>query len=90
MYKIKYSDNALYDIEDISNYISQDSKEYWIKVILSIKKTFDLIKLFPYMWESIDWDLRWFIEQKYKYKIIYRIDWNFIELLKIYKNKNIY
>ena len=90
MYKVKYSNDAKYDIQDVSNYISQDSKQYWIKVILSIRKTIDLIKIFPYMWQSIDWEMRWFIEQKYKYKIIYRIEWEYIEILKIYKNKNIY
>jgi len=42
------------------------------------------------MWQSIDWEMRWFIEQKYKYKIIYKIEWEYIEILKIYKNKNIY
>jgi len=87
MYKLIYSVRSKRDIIDIINFIWNLN---YIKVISSIKRTISLLENFPEMWkEIVKWWEREIIEPKYKYQIRYVIIWKEINILLIYKFKNI-
>ena len=88
MYEIVYSESSNIDIQEIYSYIWNDN-QYSIKVVMKIKKTIMFLEDFPFIWQEIGFGLRHLIEQKYKYKIIYKIKWNIIEIVHIWKYKNI-
>jgi hypothetical protein len=86
MYEIIYSDEAKINILNIVDYIWKD---YSLKVILNITKTASLLEHFPEMWFKISKWEREIVESKYKYQIRYAIIWKEINILLIYKFKNI-
>jgi plasmid stabilization system protein ParE len=47
MYKIIYTKESENNMSDIFDYISNDNDFYAAKVLLSIKTTIDILKLFP-------------------------------------------
>jgi len=88
MFEIVYSRKVKNDLKLISNYISLDSPINSIKTVNSILKTIDMLEEFPYIWKEIEWNIRELVEKKYKYKIVYKIDVNFVIILSIYKYQN--
>ena len=73
MYKIKYSAKAFIELDKIFEYILDDNNLYAVKVINNILKTIKNLIIFPYLWKQT-WKFREFVEIKYKYRIIYKID----------------
>ena len=88
MHKIVYLESALLDLEEIYSYILDDNNYYALKVILNIKNTVKYLESFPYIWSIIRNELRLLVESKYKYKVVYKINWNTIEVVSIFKNQN--
>jgi len=89
MYEIVYLESSKIDFQEIYSYIWNDN-QYSVKVIVKIKNTILYLEDLPYMGQEVGFWLRHLIEQKYKYKILYRIKWNTVEIVHIWKNKNIY
>lgn len=85
MYKIIITDNWIQNIEFIKTYI-------WDYSVIVLKKVFHTIShlsYFPNSWFDIwDW-LFEIIDSKYKFKIIYKIDYNknIIYVVSIFKWK---
>lgn len=90
MYKIKYLESSVLDMDEIFDYISLDSQFYALKVLININNTIKYLEIFPYIWIEISNWLRMFVESKYKYKVIYKINWSIIEIVSIFKNKDNY
>ena len=88
MYKIFYTPKSEEKLAEIFWYISQDSLFYATKVIVSIKNTIDILKLFPLSWKDIGKINKIVVESKYKFKIIYRIKWDTIYIISVFKYKN--
>ncbi len=85
MYKVKLSDNAIIDLNSIYNFISNDNKFFAVKVIQYIRNTIDYLEYFPFLWTDLDNNLRRLVDSKYKYNIIYKINWNIIEIVSVFK-----
>ena len=83
MVDIKWSDDALLDLDAISEYISQDSSEYAKKFIQEIFKKVDNLSTFPNMGRTVpDQSNEKVREILHKnYRIIYEIKNDFIEVL---------
>jgi plasmid stabilization system protein ParE len=88
MFNIVYSKKVKKDFIIINDYISLDNPIYWLKTINSIIHTIDILKTFPYIGKEVDWNLREIVENRYKYKIVYIINWKIINILSVYKYKN--
>ena len=88
MFKIKYSKKVKNDLKLISDFIALDSPIDSIKTIKSILKTIDLLGEFPYIWKEIEWSIRELVEKKHKYKIVYKVDIDFVTILSVYKYQN--
>ena len=86
MRKIKWSEEANSDLEQIYDFISQDSIYYSIKTIKDIIKKTSILLEYPYLGRKIkeinDEKIREFIYKSYR--IIYKIDSNVILILRIW------
>ncbi len=89
MFNIKYSAKASIELDEIFEYILEDNNFFAVKVINNIAKTIKNIVIFPYMWKKT-WSYREFVETKYKYRIIYKIEEEkqLIIIVSIFKNTN--
>ena len=76
------------NLDDIYDYISNDNYFYPIKVINHIHYTIWYLKDFPYLWKPSFWDLREFVETKYKFRILYKVNENekYVTIISIFKN----
>ncbi len=90
MYKIIISPRANNNLTEIKEYISLDNSLMANKVIEKIFNTISNISLFPNIWKEIKWWFRELVEPNYKFRIIYRIknEQIEIEIISIFKNKN--
>lgn len=90
MYKIIISPLAMEDLENINNYISNDNPLVAQKVIAKIFDTISNISIFPNIWKKLEWEIREIVEPNYKFRIIYKIknEQIEIEIISIFKNKN--
>jgi len=83
MVDIRWSPEAIEDIESISDYISQDSEEYASDLIKGIIMGIENLKKFPFLGRKFpdreDDNLREIIYKKYR--IIYEIKEEIIEIL---------
>ncbi len=87
MFRKIITNKAINDLIEIWDYIWQDNLYYASKVLKSIDEVVDTILKFPYIWKSITHWHRMIIETQYKFKIIYRISWNIIYIVSIFKYK---
>ncbi len=85
MYKIIYSLTAEDELATIYNYIAADNPFYAEDVLDRIRRSIDFLKQFPNIWTHIWWDIRYIVEPKYKFKIVYRYDATGIAIISIYK-----
>ena len=90
MYSIYYTKESESNLLEIFLYISDDNWFYAAKVITHIKSTIDILKLFPLSGKLIKSEYRLIVESKYKYKIVYKINKNIVQILSIFKYQNIY
>lgn len=88
MYKIRYLKVARLDIANIYSYIAIDNPVMALKVYENIKKLVWYLYDFPLIWTKLDNWLMKIVDSKYKYNIIYKINWDTIEIVTIFKNKN--
>ncbi len=88
MYKVEILPEAIEDILQIVNYIGEDNVYYANKVKSHIKKTILLLSSFPYLWIEIDNIHRKIIESKYRYKIVYRIENNYVYIVSVFREQN--
>ena len=87
MYKIIYTKESEDNMSDIFNYISNDNDFYAAKVLLSIKSTIDILKLFPLSWTIINSNIRIIVDSKYRYSIYYSFNWKEVVILYLWKYK---
>jgi hypothetical protein len=72
------------DIDFISDYSNEFSKF----IISSILAVFSILSYFPLSWKlRKDW-LREIIEPKYKFRILYKIEWTNIYIVSVFKWKD--
>jgi hypothetical protein len=90
MYKIEFSNEASLEYTQIWQFISMDNLFYANEVLNKIDYTIDMIANFPFLWHILKDDIRRVIEPKYKFKIVYKIQWNYIFIISIFKYKNIW
>lgn len=91
MRNIKYSSNAIQNLQEIHDFISLDSVFYAEKVATSIVwYIWWILAVFPEIWKKITttW-VRESIEPSFKYSIFYEIKEDKIKILQISKWKNI-
>jgi hypothetical protein len=50
--------------------------------------TINILEEFPYIWKEISNNIRKIVESNYKYNIVYKIYWNNIYILSVYKYQN--
>lgn len=85
MEKIHWLEEAIEDLNQIYNFISQDSVYYAIKTTEDILKRVEILKMQPYIGRKVisyDDNIR---EIVYKsYRIIYKIDSNIILILRVW------
>lgn len=85
MEKIQWLEEAIEDLNQIYNFISQDSVYYAIKTTEDILKRAEILKMQPYIGRKVisnDDNIR---EIVYKsYRIIYKIDSNIILILRVW------
>jgi len=88
MHKIIYTKRVQLNLIEIKNFISKDNPYYAIKVINNIESTIDILKNYPFIWKEVSDIHRLITEPKYKFKIVYRINWDIIYILSIFKYQN--
>ena len=86
MKKVYWLEKANNDLEQIYNFISQDSIYYAIKTINSIYAKTEIIMLYPYIGRAVlEIDNKMIREYIYKsYRIIYKIDSDIILILRVW------
>ncbi len=87
MYKIFFTPHSEEDLQNIYTYIADDNAFYAEDVLVKIHKSIDFLKIFPMIWTIFEDDLRYIVEPKYRFKIIYRIKDESIEILSVFKYK---
>jgi hypothetical protein len=62
------------------------------KVIEKIFDTISNISIFPNIWKELEWEIREIVEPNYKFRIIYKVKGELIEIeiISIFKNKNLF
>lgn len=89
MYEIIFSDEALFDLWEIYHFIAIDNEYIADKVNTNILMCIQNLSFFPKLWVDIWDDSRELIESVYRYQIRYKTTWNTIQIIAIYKFKNI-
>ena len=90
MHNIYYTPEAEENLVNIFSYISEDNAFEAAKVLVNIKNSIDILKLFPFAWKIIDDDFRILIETKYKFKIVYKIKNNSVFIVSIFKYQDMW
>ncbi len=88
MYKITYSEDTLYDLREIADYISLDNPFYAKKVITKIYKSIEFLETYPFIWKPRHDELRELVEPQYKFRIFYKVEDKNIYIISIFKYKN--
>jgi hypothetical protein len=84
MYKIKLANKSIENI----NFIKSYSWNYSDIVINKIFKIFSILVYFPLSWKLRDDWLGEIIEIKYKFRILYKIEWTNIYIVSVFKWKD--
>lgn len=90
MFKIEFSENANNEYLEILEYIAQDNLFYANEVLNKIDYSIEIILQYPLIWKEIENWIRYIVEPKYKYKIIYKIEKEIIFIISIFKYKNLW
>lgn len=90
MFKIIFTKTALDNLIEIRDYIALNNVEIAQKVFDIIFNLASYLSIFPKLWIEINWaNYREIVEPIYNYKIRYKIDWDVIYSLVIYKYNNL-
>ena len=83
-HSVRFSTRALAALEHIDEYIKERSPAGAANVIADIKRSIDLLAVFPLMGTALpELDLRYHISRGYQYRIIYRVSDATIEIRDI-------
>lgn len=88
MLNLEFQELADIDLDFIFHFIADQDRLMAVKVIQKIYKTISNLKTFPYMGKINSFGLREIVEPKYKFRIIYEVNWDTIFIVSIFKNKN--
>jgi plasmid stabilization system protein ParE len=88
MHKVEFSDEAKNEYIEIWEYIWEDNLYYANEVLNKIDSTISTILLFPFIWKEVEKWYRKIIEPTYKFKIIYKIIWDVIYIVSIFRYRN--
>ncbi len=88
MHQIKVLWRVLQSIQSIVDYIAKDNIFYANQVQDYIYKSIQLLGEYPFIWPPIDDIYRVAVESKYKFKIIYKVKWNTVLVVWIYREQN--
>lgn len=88
MYKKIISKQAKLEYAWISEYIAKDNMFYANKVLSKIDESIDLLLEYPFIWKKIIKNHRIIVEPNYRFKVIYRIEWDIIYIVSIFKYKD--
>jgi len=87
MYKLIIQKRAILNITKIVEYIREDNLFYANKVQEYIKQSISLLSDFPFLWTSINSTHRKIVEPNYKFKIIYKIEWDIVYIVWVYREQ---
>jgi len=89
MYRIVFSKQAEKEYQEIAAYIAQDNLFYALEVLEKIDKCIDVLIDFPNIGKKIQssW-IRIIVEPRYRFKIVYQIQKDFIHIISVFKYKN--
>jgi hypothetical protein len=87
MYKLIMQKRAINSIIQTVEYIREDNPFYANQVQEYIKQSINLLSDYPLLWFSINDKNRAIIEPKYKFKIVYRVKWNTIYIIWVYREQ---
>ena len=90
MFNVIFYDDAKSDYLNIWKYIAIDNLYYANKVLNKIDKSIETICLFPFIWKDMWNNNRLIVEPTYKFKIVYKVKWNIIYIISIFKYKNLF
>lgn len=91
MFKIYFSKLALEDLKSIKFFISKDSITQSQIVTDKILLTISILSIFPSLWKVVDNkdSLRELVDSNYHFRIIYKVISNSVNIVSIFKYKNI-
>jgi hypothetical protein len=75
-------------LDSIWAYIAQDNQFYANKVLSKISESINLLLSFPFIWRNLDWKYRIIVEPNYKFKIVYRVEWDIIYIVSVFREQN--
>lgn len=87
MYKLIMQKRAINSIIQTVEYIREDNPFYANQVQEYIKQSINLLSDYPLLWFSINDKNRAITEPKYKFKIVYRVKWNTIYIIWVYREQ---
>ena len=87
MYKIRFFDTAIQDLQEISAYIALDNPFQAKKVLENIHLSIGYLETFPLLWKEIKYWYRQIVS-KNKFKIVYKTEHNTVYIISIFKYKN--
>ena len=88
MYNVKFFKRAKEQYINIWKYIAEDNLFYANEVLNKIDDSIETILQFPNIWTKIDNTYRKIVEPNYKFKIVYRISKETINIVWIYREQN--
>ena len=88
MFSIKYTAKAENNLFEIYSYIAEDNPFMAAKVILQIKSSMEILKIFPLSWRVLEEDYRCVVESKHNYKIVYKFSEGVIYIISISKYRD--
>jgi len=91
MHNIVFSKRAKKDLEDILEFISLDNEYFWNKVTETIIVFINHnLSYFPLLWKPFENEnLREILEPTFRYRIIYTFSNDQIEIIAIFKYRNV-
>jgi plasmid stabilization system protein ParE len=85
MRSVFFTPQAEIDLQEIYSFIAADNPFYAEDVCDRIHHSIDVLKTFPLIGTLFESDLRQIVEPRYRFKIVYRISHEDIEILAIFK-----
>ena len=83
--KIAYGRHALTSLENIERYLRAKSLSGATNVLTDIAKTIEILSDYPLIGIALrDTNLRYQITSQYRYRIVYRISGDSLQILQIY------
>jgi hypothetical protein len=87
MYKVEFYKKAKFQYLWIWEYIARDNPFYANEVLDKIDHSIEIILIFPFIWKEIRSWYRQIVEPNYKFKIIYKVKWDTIYIVWLYREQ---